>query len=152
MLARLLLLFIVFPMVEFALLAIIIRHAGLVFTIGLTLVTGIVGAWLARTAGIRCLGRIQAELSQGRMPADSLVDGLLILIAGAFLITPGILTDVMGFSLLIPPVRARLKRYVFERFKSRIFVAGVSTGRAHPGESDDVIDVEHRPGQPPRNG
>lgn len=151
MLARLILLFILFPLVDMALLLVIAQHTGPLFTIGLIVVTGVVGAWSARRAGIHCLGRIQSQLAQGQMPADSLVDGLLILIAGALLITPGILTDAVGFALLIPPVRARLKRFFSTYFKSRVFVAGVSSGPPRSGDVDDVIDVDHRPANPPGN-
>jgi UPF0716 protein FxsA len=86
------------------------------------------------------------------MPGDSLVDGLMILVAGVMLITPGVLTDLLGFSLLIPPVRAVLKRLVVARFKHRIVVSGFSSGMRSDGNFDDVIDVEHRPADPPQAG
>ncbi len=152
MLARLLLLFILLPMVELALLLVIAQHTSPLFTIGLIIVTGVVGAWLARREGTQCLSRIQAELSEGQLPGDSLVDGLMILIAGAVLITPGVLTDILGFSLLIPPVRASLKQLVVARFKHRIVVSGFSADPRPGGNSDDAIDVEHRPTEPPKSG
>lgn len=152
MLARLFLLFVLVPMVELALLLVIAQHTSALFTFGLILVTGVAGAWLARREGTQCLTRIQGELSQGQMPGDSLVDGLMILVAGVMLITPGVLTDLLGFSLLIPPVRAVLKRLVVARFKHRIVVSGFSSGMRSDGNFDDVIDVEHRPADPPQAG
>ncbi len=75
MLARLLLLFILVPMIELALLLLIAQHTSALFTLGLIVFTGVLGAWLARREGTQCLSRIQTELSQGQMPGDSLVDG-----------------------------------------------------------------------------
>jgi UPF0716 protein FxsA len=151
-LARLLLLFILVPMAELALLLVIADYTDWLFTLGLIIFTGVVGAWLARREGTQCLSRIQAELSQGQLPGDSLVDGLMILVAGAVLITPGVLTDILGFSLLVPPIRARLKQLVIARFKHRIVVSGFSSGAPGGGDVSDVIDVEHGPTKPPRSG
>lgn len=153
MFGRLLLLFILLPFLEFALLLVIAEHTSWQFTLGLIIVTGVVGAWLARREGTQCLGRIQSELSQGQMPGDSLVDGMMILVAGAMLITPGIITDIFGFSLLIPPMRFRLKQLVIARLKHRIVVSGFSSvpqSGPQPGSGfEDAIDVDHRPTEPP---
>ena len=145
MLFRLALLFIVLPLVELALLLQIARLTDPLSTLALVIFTGILGAWLARREGTECWLRIQRELGQGQMPADSLVDGLMILIAGAVLITPGVLTDLFGFALLTPPIRAYLKSRVIERFRSRLVVLGTPPGAAGMNPSDDTIDVESRP-------
>ena len=76
----------------------------------LVLADGLLGAILWRWQGFKVLSRIQSDLAAGRMPAGALIDGLLIFLAGAFLITPGMLTDAIGFALLIPPIRAVVKR------------------------------------------
>ncbi len=145
MLARLLLLFTLFPLVELVLLVALAQRTSLLFTLAVIVVTGVAGAWLARKQGTQCLRRIQAELSKGHMPGDSLVDGLMILVAGVLLITPGVLSDLVGISLLIPPIRTAFKRLVMARFKHRIVVSGfVSTSRTGPAW-EDPIDVEHRP-------
>lgn len=144
MLGRLLLLFILLPMAELAMLVVVARHTSLLFTIGLLLASGVTGAWLARSQGTRCLSRIREELSQGRMPADSMIDGLMILVAGVMLLTPGVLTDVLAFCLLIPPLRAVIKRVVVARFKHRIVVSGFTSSPQSGANSEDVIDVEHR--------
>jgi UPF0716 protein FxsA len=112
MLVYLFLLFTVLPIVE---LAILIRFgqatvwwAPVLFVIA----TGIAGAALSRWQGLRVYQRIREDARQGRMPADALLDGFLILLAGILLITPGVLTDVVGIAFLIPPIRTLVKRGV----------------------------------------
>ena len=79
--------------------------------------TGIVGASLARQQGISTLARLRADLDAGRWPAEPIVDGLLILVAAAVLITPGVLTDLAGFLCLVPACRRLLRRYLHQRFE-----------------------------------
>ena len=148
MLARLLLLFTVVPLLELVLLLWIAEHTGWKFTLGLVIFTGVLGAWLARQQGLRCWQRFQQQLAQGELPADSLLDGLMILIAGAVLVTPGVLTDLVGFALLIPPVRKLARQHLARRIRPHV-VVGPMPGTAGRGtEQDDVIDVEHRvPGE-----
>ena len=145
MLFRLLLLFTLVPLVELTLLLLIGRHMGLPFTLGLVIVTGVVGAWLARQQGLRCWREVQRQMSQGQLPAEPLLDGLMILVAGALLLTPGVLTDALGFALLLPPIRRRVRRYLAKRFKARIMVQPMPGFGEHPGGRDDAIDVEHHP-------
>ncbi len=99
------LLFIAVPLVELALLFQMARWTSPLFTFGLVIATGAIGATLARWQGFHTLRRIQQELSSGRMPSHALSDGLMILVAGALLLTPGVLTDLFGFSLLVPACR-----------------------------------------------
>lgn len=118
MMAKLLVFFIVVPMVELALLIKLGSLIGVLDTILLIFFTGAVGAILVRTAGIQCLFTVRQQLQSGMFPADELCNGLLILIAGALLITPGLLTDITGFALLVPAVRSVIKtrlRAYFER-------------------------------------
>ena len=110
-LLKLLLLFTLVPLAELYLLLQIAARTSLTFTFVLVLVTGIVGAMLARRQGLGWRQRLQAELQSGQVPTTSLLDGL-----GALLITPGVLTDVVGFSFLVPPIRARLR----ERIKASL--------------------------------
>ena len=117
MFLRLLLLFTTIPLIELSLLLWIGRWVGLVPTVALVLGTGFLGAWLARREGLRTLAQVQRETAAGRLPAESLLDGLLILIAGAVLLTPGLLTDLAGFALLTPAVRRTLRDSVAERIK-----------------------------------
>jgi len=129
MLLRLLLLFTLVPLVELVLLLVVADHTSWQFTLGLVLLTGIVGATLARWQGTRCVQRIRGEMSAGQLPGDSLLDGLMILVAGALLVTPGVLTDLVGFSLLIPLPRRWLKGWLRRGFAARLHVAGFH----HPG-------------------
>ncbi|TWT85456.1 phage T7 F exclusion suppressor FxsA [Posidoniimonas polymericola] len=107
----LMLLFIALPMTEFAILYRLATDGiGFFATIALVLLTGVLGAALAKQQGLQTLTRIRGEMAGGKMPGDALFDGALILVAGAVLITPGVLTDAFGFCLLIPPLRAGVKR------------------------------------------
>ena len=81
------------------------RIIGLGPTIGLIMLTGIAGAWLARSQGVEILRRIQDETARGQMPAITLIDGALVLVGGLLLLTPGFFTDALGFSFLIPLTR-----------------------------------------------
>lgn len=131
MFVRLLLLFTVVPLVELFLLVKIGSLIGVAPTIAIVIVTGILGAWLARRQGLNVLKRLNEELAQGGIPKDALIDGLLILIAGAVLLTPGLLTDAFGFFLLVPQGRALVRKSVGKAFAKKIHV-----------ESPDVIDAE----------
>lgn len=103
-------------MVELALLIEIGKRIGLLPTLALIVVTGIVGAALARQQGLEVLERLRGELGRGTLPTDALVDGALVLMAGAVLLTPGVLTDLFGFLCLIPAsrkyIRAGLTRWL----------------------------------------
>ncbi|MFO7849122.1 MAG: FxsA family protein, partial [Spirochaetia bacterium] len=79
--------------------------------------TGILGAWLARSQGFTVWLRIQREMNMGVFPADDMLDGLLIFFAGAVLITPGVMTDVLGFIFLIPLTRAKIRQWVKRRLQ-----------------------------------
>jgi UPF0716 protein FxsA len=126
MLARLLLLFTIIPIVELAILIPLGDAIGIWPTVALVVTTGVLGAVLAKHQGMAAWRRLQHDLGEGRMPGDSLLDGLAVLIAGAFLVTPGVLTDVAGMFLLIPPLRRPLKLYLKKRFKHSITSGSVS--------------------------
>ncbi|MFO7893386.1 MAG: FxsA family protein [Longimicrobiales bacterium] len=117
---RLLTLFIVLPLVELAILIQVGQAIGLWPTLGIVVATGFLGATLARRQGLMTWLAIQSELRQGQVPAGALVDGLLILIGGIVLLTPGILTDLFGFALLLPATRNRLKRTFRRRFERAV--------------------------------
>ena len=117
---RLLLLFIVLPAVELGLLIELGQRIGTLETLALIVVTGIVGASMARSQGLSLLSRVREQISAGEMPADSLLDGLMILIASALLVTPGVLTDAFGFRCLMPAFRALIKRELVRRFRRAV--------------------------------
>ena len=105
MFIKLLILFIFVPVMELYILIEAGRIIGLGATIGLIMLTGTAGAWLARSQGIEILRKIQDETARGHMPAITLIDGALVLVGGLLLLTPGFFTDVLGFSFLVPLTR-----------------------------------------------
>lgn len=119
-LGRLALLFVIVPIVELILLIEIGQLVGFLPTIALVMFTGITGAWLARAEGVRVFFQFQRELASGRLPGQSLLDAISVLIGGAFLLTPGVLTDVVGFSLLVPFTRRWIQGRVRKRLEGRI--------------------------------
>lgn len=142
---RLLLLFILVPIAELALLIEIGKRVGLPATLALIVLTGALGAWLARWQGLGVLAKIRSEMSEGRLPAGQLVDGVLILVAGAVLMTPGVLTDALGFFCLIPPCRRFLKSHLSRRFERAVNSGTVKMSvdfggfaRPYPPETRDV--------------
>ena len=150
--AALLLLFIVVPVVELALLIEIGSRIGTLGTIALIVMTGFVGAALARWQGFLVLRRMQEQVGRGELPASSLIDGVLILIAAAFLVTPGILTDAVGFALLVPAVRLLLRRAVrrriernIERGQLRVSVWGEPPPSGRDAEGGPAIDIRPEP-------
>ena len=106
------LMFILIPAVELALLLEIGKRIGTLATLVLIVATGVLGAALARRQGLGVLRAARAEAAAGRLPAAALVDGVIILLAGAVLITPGVLTDVFGFLCLIPISRGWIKTLI----------------------------------------
>jgi UPF0716 protein FxsA len=137
-LGRLLLLFTLVPFLELILLIWLGERVGLVPTVALVLATGVVGAALARHQGLATWDRFQSALAAGRLPGRELLEGFLVLIAGAFLVTPGILTDTAGFLLLLPTARRWLMRRFEVRLRARMVVTGAPAASPGPG----VIDAE----------
>lgn len=118
MLYKLLLLFILVPLVELTLLMMFAQLTGSIWwSILLVLVTGSLGAWLARRQGLAVVQRIRHQLSKGTMPTDTLLDGAMIFFAGGLLLTPGILTDFVGISLMLPGCRRWYKIRLINWFK-----------------------------------
>jgi UPF0716 protein FxsA len=139
----LLLLFTVIPLVELAILIWIGNQTSLMFTIGLVLTTGLIGAALARWQGIYTALKIRLDLAAGKMPTDAVLDGLMIVVAGALLITPGLLTDLSGFALLVPPVRRMLRDRLKRWFAGRVhFQTAQFSDGAWTTQQDDVVEGE----------
>ena len=136
---RLLLLFITLPVIELFLLIEIGQRVGTLPTIGIIVGTGVVGASLARQQGLSTLARLRADLDAGRLPADAILDGVLILLAAAVLITPGLLTDVAGFLCLVPAFRRLLKHYL-----KNAFARAVRAGSVGVNVSMGGVDVGPR--------
>lgn len=113
-------LFIGLPIVELMLLFELHGAVGFMPTLLLVLLTGIAGAALVRRQGIAILLEIQREMSIGNVPAPQIIDGVMILIAGALLITPGLITDVSGFLLLIPFVRGKIRFWLKRKLEEKV--------------------------------
>ena len=131
MFLRLLLLFTLVPLIELFLLVKLGTVIGIGATVLIVISTGVLGAWLARRQGLGVLRRLSEELNEGRLPGDTLIDGLLILVAGVLLLTPGLITDTIGFLLLVPQGRTVVRRIVAARFEKRTIDG-----------DPDVIDAE----------
>ena len=140
---RLLLLFILVPAVELALLIEIGRQIGTLATLGIIAGTGMLGAALARHQGLGILKTIRLEMNAGRLPATSMIDGIMVLLAGAVLMTPGILTDALGFLILIPLTRKWIRGALWNWLKNSI-----QTGRVQVNVS---VGTQGDPPPPPRD-
>ncbi len=123
--AKLFLLFTLVPIVELWLLIEIGSAIGAIPTIAVVLITGGLGAWLARREGVRAMVEINASMARGEMPAGALLDGFTIFAGGALLLTPGVLTDFVGIALLAPPSRAVIQRWILAWVKRRIDLGAV---------------------------
>ena len=115
MLLKLFLAFTLIPLVEIYLLIKLGQNFGAITSILLVIFTGILGAYLAKMEGLRTLFRLQETLREGGMPGEELLDTLLIALAGLVLITPGFITDAVGFMLLVPFTRMLVKNWLKER-------------------------------------
>ena len=116
MLLKLFLAFTLIPFVELYLLIEVGMVIGPITTIGLVLLTGFAGAYLARMQGMQTMLKVRTSLQQGIMPKEELVDALLIFVAGVVLLTPGFLTDIAGLLVLLPATRIHIKRYIRRKF------------------------------------
>ncbi len=158
------LLFLVIPLIEIYLIVQVGASLGVLPTIALLILVSVVGGWLVKREGVSVIARVRRDLEAGRIPTDSLVDGALIMGAGALLLTPGFLTDLVGVLLLLPPVRAVVRKALILRYRAKatLFVAG--SARRHFGFSrfgtgpfgsgaghfDDVITIDDEPPARPR--
>ncbi len=138
--------FIGVPIVEIAIFIEVGGVLGLWPTLGLVVLTAILGTWQLRAQGLATLMRAREQVERGALPARELFDGACLLVAGALLLTPGFVTDGAGFLLFFPPIRnillGLLARHIQTRRQTRVFVDGeeASTG----GPDGTVIDGEYR--------
>jgi UPF0716 protein FxsA len=141
MLLYLFILFTVLPLTEVFLLGVLWDKIGLLPTILVVLGTGIAGAALARWQGLKVIMRIERRLGRGQMPADELFDGAMLLVAGCLLVTPGVLTDLLGLALLLPPVRVALRGAIKSWAKRhvQIRVASFGAGPQQPSNHDPRV-------------
>jgi UPF0716 protein FxsA len=149
--ARLFLLFTLVPVIELWLLIEIGSRVGAIPTIAVVVITGMLGAWLARREGLRAMRGLQEAMARGEMPANQVVVGFLIVVGGDFLVTPGVLTDVVGFALLIPLSRARIKKWVVRYIEGRVahqatvVTSSAPLGQANSMPESPVVDATFEP-------
>jgi len=148
--AILLALFFIIPIIEIYLLIKVGSIIGSFATIFAVIFTAVLGAWLLRIQGFSTLRRLQQTAAQGGIPAIEMLEGAMLLIAGALLLTPGFFTDAIGFLCLIPPIRRTLAVWFFQRI-FRFPGGGASPGgfqqsqsRPHHQHKPDVIEGEYR--------
>jgi UPF0716 protein FxsA len=114
------LLFIVLPIVEIAVLIQVGQVIGAWNTIALLIIVGVAGAWLAKREGLAVYRRFRNQVESGVVPGREIADGFMILLAGALLLTPGFVTDVLALLLLLPPVRAAIRAGALHRVTRRV--------------------------------
>ncbi len=133
--------FLIVPFIEIYLLLQLGGIIGVLPTIFMVVFTAILGAWLLRKEGFATWQRFQNTLAQGQIPAREMIEGPILLVGGALLLTPGFFTDIMGFACLIPAARGKIASYVMENYL-------IKTGAGFPpGESNthhQVIEGEYR--------
>ena len=155
MLLPLVLLFILVPIAELAILIQVGQQIGLLWTIAILIADSILGSLLMRSQGRAAWRRFNVALQSGRPPANEVLDGVLVIFGGALLLTPGFITDIVGLTFLLPPTRAVLRRLLVRRFAHRMVAAATAgaTRRPPPRGADvegSAVDVE--PGAlPPRH-
>lgn len=145
---KLLVIFIVIPILELMVIIEVSSHIGLLYTFLSLLLISVAGAALAKQQGYQAVARIREEMGAGRMPGDSLIDGALVLAGALMLLTPGYLTDAAGLLLLLPPARKVARAYVKRRIQravSRRQVRIFTTGSyPPPGTAGDNGGAEQR--------
>jgi UPF0716 protein FxsA len=151
MLGVLALLFLVVPIAELYVIVKVAGGIGIPETLLLLIVVSVVGAWLAKWQGIGVVRRLQATVAQGKVPSAEILDGALIIFAGALMIAPGFLSDCVAILLLLPPVRAVVRRSLLRRINAGGgFTTVISGGaRRRASAADAVWDVEGWEDPPP---
>lgn len=132
-------LFIVIPLIELGIFMTVGSEIGLVYTLLLCFLTALIGGYFVRQQGLDTLFKGRQSLNEGYLPVEEIFDGFCIVIAGALLMTPGFLTDMFGFSLLIPPVRVRIRKVLENRI--HIFTVGRQNPPPQPGR-EDIVEGE----------
>ena len=141
-----LLLFILMPIIEIAVLLRVGAAIGWLSALAVVILTAIIGTLMLRQQGLTTLSRAQQRLAGGEMPAEQLLEGVFLMFGGALLLTPGFVTDAMGFLCLVPVSRQAMIRYIKSR--SLVSLAGV-TGRQRPMGTGFGTGTGTRPGIDP---
>jgi len=126
MLPKLIVAFRVIPFVEIYLLMKVGYYVGALNALAIVIVTGLLGAWLARMEGVRTAIKVRGSLRRGEIPAEEMLDVVLIFMAGVVLLTPGFVTDLAGVAILLPKTR-----YIFKRWLRKKFDGWIATNKAN---------------------
>ncbi len=137
-----LLIFILIPLIEIALLVSVGQQIGVYWTLVIVVGTAILGTALLRAQGFGVLARMRDAMALGKMPLEQVVEGVFLLLAGAFLLTPGLITDAIGFILLVPVLRIAIARFVLKR----TLLTGVAGGSVFTSSGDERDFENQRPG------
>lgn len=155
----LLLLFIGIPLLEITLFIQVGGAIGLGWTLGIVVLTAILGAWMVRSQGTQAMVNMRSSFSNLQDPTEPLAHGAMILFSGALLLTPGFFTDFIGFALLVPAVRSAVYKYARSRINIQSFQMGPGGQEHHQdprrNPRDRVIDGEFEeidPDNPPHDG
>ena len=137
-------LFLVIPIIEIYFLIQVGAIIGALPTILLVVSTAVIGAFLLRQQGLSTLARFQNNLASGRLPAEELIEGVLLAVGGALLMTPGFVTDAMGFFCLIPFTRKAFAKYIMSRSSMQMHssMGGFSSSHAAGADNNDVYEGE----------
>lgn len=135
---------IVVPMSELYLLIEVGRSIGAVTTIALVILTAIIGAWLLRWQGLVTLARVRESLDQGQLPAVEMVEGLILLVTGVMLLTPGFITDAIGFACLIPQLRRTFALMLASRLVVRAGGSGARPSQHGPYTIEGDFEVDNK--------
>ncbi len=138
----LLILFILIPIVEIGLFIQVGGWLGLWPTLGIVILTAVIGTYLLRLQGMAELAKLQGSMQNGQNPVDPIANGALILVAGILLLTPGFFTDAVGFALLTPPVRAVVIKWAAAKFANSPNVVFTHPGQASPRDSG-AVDADY---------
>ncbi len=135
-------LFIIIPLLELMVFSAVGGHLGLMNTLLLALLTAIIGGAIVRHQGMQTIQAVQSAMGRGQMPLGELFDGICLVAAGATLITPGFITDTIGFLLLIPAVRSALRHIIKNYTNWSINAQNPEDPRPHHGIDSGVIEGE----------
>lgn len=139
---KFIILFTVVPLLEFALLIKLSQYLGLIAAVSIVIITGLLGAVAANKQKLIVVQKIKQSMAQGQMPADKLIDGLLILIGSICLITPGLVTDLTGFLFILPVTRPKIKALTKSKFK-QIITAGQFQFSPEDQEESKSVDINY---------
>ncbi|MEP3345133.1 MAG: FxsA family protein [Litoreibacter sp.] len=134
------LLFVTIPIVEIGLFIQVGGWLGLWPTLGIVILTAMLGTFLVRAQGLMAMSQIRSNLQEFQDPTESLAHGAMILASGLLLLTPGFFTDAVGFALLVPPVRLALFHWLRNKVKVQSFVQTNYRREERPTANSDVID------------